>query len=254
MLPAPTAFDYTALPATTATALRKQAAKIKERVRATTAGIIEIGRDLIAVKQTLEHGQFSQWVEAECGFTARSAQNYMRAAEFAEGKYETVAVLPPAVVYKLSAKKAPIEVVKQVIQRAAAGVAIVDRDVDAALIGARREKRAAQEEARKRLRRSIGQQYRSGSKKALAIETARQTQELEDRRRQEKNRAAALLIIGTLGEEHARFLLGTFSADRAAVWQILEDMKAELDPDSPEARYRKMIESLAENPILMGRV
>ena len=34
----------------------------------------------------------------------RSAQNYMRAAEFAEGKHETVSLLEPAAVYKLVAK------------------------------------------------------------------------------------------------------------------------------------------------------
>jgi hypothetical protein len=48
--------------------------------------IVWIGRDLLAVKQMLEHGQFVHWVAKECGFSIRTAQNYMRVAEFFEGK------------------------------------------------------------------------------------------------------------------------------------------------------------------------
>jgi hypothetical protein len=69
------AFDYSAVRSELAKKLRGQAARIKERMKATTSAIIEIGRDLRAVQQhLLEHGQFTPWVEAESGFTARTAQ------------------------------------------------------------------------------------------------------------------------------------------------------------------------------------
>ena len=81
-----------------------------------TPAIIDIGRDLLVAKQTLPHGRFLPWVKAECGFAPRTAQNYMRVAEFADGKCETVSLLTPTAIYALSSKKAPPVVVHQVLQ------------------------------------------------------------------------------------------------------------------------------------------
>ncbi len=69
--------------------------------------ICDIGVQLCGAKLKLGHGQFVQWVESECGFSLRSAQNYMRASEFAADKYATVALLPPATCTALSAKNRP---------------------------------------------------------------------------------------------------------------------------------------------------
>jgi hypothetical protein len=52
-VPAVTGFDYDTLPVETADALRKQASRIRERAKATTAAVIDIGRDLAAVKHQL---------------------------------------------------------------------------------------------------------------------------------------------------------------------------------------------------------
>lgn len=76
-------FQYEALPAETAKELRKTAKSIRNQVRATSTAILTIGRALVSVKEQLEHGQFVQWVQIECGFTIRSAQNYMSVATFA---------------------------------------------------------------------------------------------------------------------------------------------------------------------------
>ena len=81
-----------------------------------TSAIIDIGRRLIAAKQALPHGRFSAWVETECGFTHRTAQNYMRVAEFADGKSESVSLLTPSAIYALASKKAPPAVVHRVLQ------------------------------------------------------------------------------------------------------------------------------------------
>jgi hypothetical protein len=72
--PAGGSFDYAALPAELQERLRNQAFHIKAAMKSTVSAIIEIGRDLIAVQQHLEHGQFSDWVEAECGFSIRSGR------------------------------------------------------------------------------------------------------------------------------------------------------------------------------------
>src|SRR5262249_5202495 len=92
--------------------------------------VIEIGRELISIKGQLEHGQFTEWVEIECGFSLRSAENYMRAAAFAVGKSETVSLLRPATAYRLAAKSAPPEVVSAVIRSIEAGHIPTDGEID----------------------------------------------------------------------------------------------------------------------------
>jgi hypothetical protein len=74
-------------------------------------------------------GQFVQWVEAEFGFSIRTAENYMRAARFSEDKCEAIALLPPAALYRISAKNAPSELVQEVVARAASGAIVSDTDV-----------------------------------------------------------------------------------------------------------------------------
>ena len=102
-------------------ALDEVAAKIRAHTKATTKAMIDIGGELMEVKRKLPHGVFTKWVTVDCGFTMRSAQNYMRAAEFAQGKSETVALLAPAALYRLSTKNAPREIVAEVLDSLEAG-------------------------------------------------------------------------------------------------------------------------------------
>ena len=81
-----------------------------------SAAIIEIGRSLIQAKDIARHGEFAPWIRNECGFTLRSAQNYMRAALFAVGKSETISLLSPGAIYLLSAKSTPPEIVSSVMR------------------------------------------------------------------------------------------------------------------------------------------
>ena len=130
-------FDYGALPATQADELRAKAKKVRCGAATMTPAIINIGRDLLVAKQLLPHGRFSPWVEVECGFTARTAQNYMRVAEFADGKSETVSLLAPSVIYLLASKSAPPGVVHRVLQLLEAGQVPTERDVLRILTDAR---------------------------------------------------------------------------------------------------------------------
>jgi hypothetical protein len=45
------------------------------------AAVIEVGRELIAIKHRVEHGQFVEWIERECRMSIRTAQRAMQAAE-----------------------------------------------------------------------------------------------------------------------------------------------------------------------------
>ena len=84
----------------------------------TAADIIEIGRDLIAVKDRLPHGDFMRWMEAEFGMTDRTDRNFMRVADRFPGKSETVSDLTATVLYALAAPSTPDEVVADAVERA----------------------------------------------------------------------------------------------------------------------------------------
>jgi hypothetical protein len=160
-------FDYGALDMQIADSLRKQAQRIRERVKTTTCTIIEIGRDILAVKQHLDHGQFSKWVEAECGFNIRTAQRYMGAAEFAADKYDIVSFLEPAIIYRLAAKSIPPAIITEVVARVQAGERLNASGVGR-LISVARQEAAKAERNNRRSRKP------SETQKAKEIEDRRQ--------------------------------------------------------------------------------
>ncbi|MDN2582163.1 DUF3102 domain-containing protein [Aquibium sp. ELW1220] len=110
-------FDYTVLSQAAAKAAQTAAARIHDR---RTNNMLETGADLLKVKPLLGHGNFTSWIEAEFGWSERSAQNFMKAAEFTS-KNETVAVLPPSSIYRLAAKNVPESAVKGVTALIKAG-------------------------------------------------------------------------------------------------------------------------------------
>src|SRR4051794_1132116 len=79
-------FDYQQLEPHVASMLKERTTFILGRIANTTAIIIETGAALSGVKETLDHGQFTTWVEAELNINVRTAQRYMAPAAFAEGK------------------------------------------------------------------------------------------------------------------------------------------------------------------------
>jgi hypothetical protein len=133
-------FDYATLgdPALAADA-RAAIARIRTRIQ---SSILEIGRELIAIKSRMEHGTFGKWIAAELNINIRTAENYMNAATFAEGKSESISFLPPSTLYALAAPSAPPEVVKEVLAAADTGipmpVAEIRRKLNASA-GARRK-------------------------------------------------------------------------------------------------------------------
>jgi hypothetical protein len=139
-------FDYASVAVGDAGQLRERAARIRTNIQKTTGVFIEIGHDLLDAKNRLDHGRLIDWIEAECGFSIRTAQNYMRAAELADKRGATVALLPPRAIYRLAAKATPPEVIEAVISRAKAGETVSDdavKDlVDAANSRSRPTKRA----------------------------------------------------------------------------------------------------------------
>lgn len=215
-------FSYEGLP--DGDALRKQAVRIRDRMETATKALIkavvETGRDLMAVKQHLEHGKFCEWVEAECGFTIRSAQNYMKAAcTFAEPKCETISHLQLSTVYELSAKTTPPELVAQVIKRGMDGQPVSDDEVKEMLAKARFQKFEAKREQKKARRLS----------KRAREEREAQKRGWEEERRQIERRAlaAAQSITERLGPEGLRVIAPAFTGPGA--YLVAEHLRVEIE-------------------------
>ena len=73
-------FDYS-LVGEAADRVRSSAEKIRRTVQKTLDDLIEVGQELLAVKEAVGHGHFGAWLRAEFGWTERTAQNLMSVAE-----------------------------------------------------------------------------------------------------------------------------------------------------------------------------
>jgi hypothetical protein len=68
----------------------------------TIANIIEIGRDLLAVREIIPHGMFCPWLEAEFAWDERTARRYMTLASAFADKTDIVSDLPQGMLLKLA--------------------------------------------------------------------------------------------------------------------------------------------------------
>jgi hypothetical protein len=90
-------FNYDQLGTKLADKVRTAADRIRERIKKTVEDIIEAANDLLAVKDTLPHGQFLPWLKAEFGWSERSAQNFISVAEkFKSAKIVRICPSSPA--------------------------------------------------------------------------------------------------------------------------------------------------------------
>lgn len=120
-----TAFDYSDLPAETAMAAKTAAERIKLRLKRTVEDIIEIGRELAAVKAELPHGKFLPWIASEFEMDQKTAFNFMSVYErFGGGKLGIFPNFKPTILYALSAPSTPDSVVEKAIEKAEAGESV----------------------------------------------------------------------------------------------------------------------------------
>jgi hypothetical protein len=111
-------FDYDSVSSSISQFLRGQAERIR---RQHAASIIEIGKALLDAKQYLSHGSFIIWVETEAYIPARTAQVYMRVAQWVSDKSAAAALLSPATLHLLSAPSVPQEFIRDTLDRIDAG-------------------------------------------------------------------------------------------------------------------------------------
>ncbi len=124
-------FDYAVIDEDGREKVKEAAVRIRLRMSRTVEDIIEIGRDLIAVKKSVAHGKFTRWIEAEFGMSENTARNFMRACERFGDKTATVADLGPSVLYALAAPSTDDAVVEEVIDRASKGESVTRETVAA---------------------------------------------------------------------------------------------------------------------------
>lgn len=205
-------FDY----GTLTPAVAKEAREVAERVRAahsrTIGAIVEMGTELLAIKAKIGHGGFGSWLEAEFGGVARTAQNYMLAAESFAGKSEMVSHLPATAVYALSSPSTPDEVRAEVLGRMEAGERLDAPEVVEIVRRAKSDLRRERDEAQ-RLRRGRGGKAVSEATIQRRAREAQKAEEEAAQRKAERTRAAETMarLLGRLGADRDEF----FTALRA---------------------------------------
>lgn len=113
----------------TAAELEEAAGRIRRLVGFVDASIFEIGKELVAIKARLEHGEFMKWVKTSFEFTERSAQRYMSVFETFGCNYDTVSYLPKTVIQKLAAPSLPDTLREEVIADIYAGKKPTGKDI-----------------------------------------------------------------------------------------------------------------------------
>lgn len=130
-------FDYSKI---SENGIRKQAQDAATRIRTNLnkaqAAFLDIGRDLLTVKDKLAHGEFGKWIEAEFGMTTRTAQNMMNAAELVS-EYEAISTLSQTVIYKLAAKSTPVEIKAHVATQIENGTIPSSKEIEQQIVQAK---------------------------------------------------------------------------------------------------------------------
>jgi hypothetical protein len=113
----PTPFDYSSLNPAVADKMRTRASRIQRLQR---ASVLDIGRELVAAKESVEHGFFRDWVKSACRMHIRTAERLMQAALFVQ-ENDKLSYLPPDGLLTLASRSAPQGTVSEIIGEISAG-------------------------------------------------------------------------------------------------------------------------------------
>jgi hypothetical protein len=100
-----------------ATELQEAAQRIKLLRRAATEHAVEIGRELLRIKESLPRGAFVKWVEKACEFKIRTAQDLMKIAREADSNAKLVALMVPSTLRVYLCKTTPPAVRTSILKR-----------------------------------------------------------------------------------------------------------------------------------------
>jgi hypothetical protein len=109
--------------------LQEAAQRIKSLRRAATEHAIEIGRELLRVKESLPHGDFVRWVERSCEFKIRTAQDLMKLAREAGPNANVVALMVPSTLRVYLSKRTSPAVRSTIVKRLEKGERVSRREL-----------------------------------------------------------------------------------------------------------------------------
>jgi Protein of unknown function (DUF3102) len=101
--------------------LEEAAQRIKSLRRAATEHAVEIGRELLRIKESLPRGAFVKWVEKACEFKIRTAQDLMKLAREADTNTKLVALMVPSTLRVYLSKTTPPAVRTSILKRLESG-------------------------------------------------------------------------------------------------------------------------------------
>ena len=116
--------------------LQEAAQRIKTLRRAATDHAIEIGRELLRIKERLPHGAFVKWVERSCEFKIRAAQDLMKLAREAESNTKLAALMVPSTLRVYLSKTTPPEVRSTILKRLERGERVSRNELYSEISGA----------------------------------------------------------------------------------------------------------------------
>lgn len=128
-----TTFDYDALEDEVRREVIADRNAIQKRLRRSAGDIVEIGKSLSRVKGRLPHGQFGLWLEAEFGWTDRTAQRFMRVAAVFKSDNLSDVPIPPSALYALASGDVPQDLRDHFLEQAERGEPVTHLQVQEAI-------------------------------------------------------------------------------------------------------------------------
>src|SRR5215831_7641535 len=113
--------------------LQSIAIKIKSLRQRSVEYAIEIGHELLRVKARLPHGIFIKWIENQCEFKIRMAQDLMKLARDAELNTDVVGMMVPSTLRIYLSRKTPPHVKHLVRTRLLSGERVSRNDLRLAI-------------------------------------------------------------------------------------------------------------------------
>jgi hypothetical protein len=225
-------FNYASLDPDVAAGAIEAADRIRSRMQ---NNMLETGRDLIAVKERLEHGAFGAWIRAEFDMSLRTAERCMNASRLLAGKSDTVSRLPHSVIYALAAPSAPVAVVNKMIDDVEAGATITAAQIKTELAAAIQAERDAKIEAAKspdQIKKDQKARKLAGKRAARREADHRAATKQWERAAQERAfrlRPLAERIIAGVGSDLAEMLraLNDYH-DRSSLCELLTERATEI--------------------------
>ena len=228
------AFDYEQLD--DATALEAKA--VVERYRARTETyIFDTGKDLLAMKDRLDHGQFLDWTRAELNMPSRTAQQYMQAASKLGHKCATVAHLPATTIYRLTSASTPEHIRNDIVRRLEAKEALPPKAIDMLVDEAKDEARKRAADERETARRAALSPEVRKEEDALTARTAtgraarerrdqreREARAEEDRRLDAEAARGAAYLVDRMGPESMAAFFAQFDGP-GVTWKIMDQAR-----------------------------